>query len=411
MIYFNIKNAIIYILLCSVLICCQQTALITKNIKEQKTIPTVFSSNITHIDNSTKTPEPILKNIEDISTLEIIAGTGKAGLKDGPAFEAEFMSPSSMCEDINDGSIYIGDGANLRKLLKNGTVQTLSFGEPGFADGPIKSARFKYIASCVVINDGSVLIADQGNARIRILHPNNSVSSIEMPTVTYESYAAGKLEGLRTRQLEPNSLVMSKEGKIYIAANQYLLIFEKNLLKLITSKPSLYYNLTYKDGPIDDAQFGEPLHLAIDNENYLYVSDYILSAIREVSPTGRVVTFAGGNFACSTGNTTDGIGKSAYLGNISFLTYDFIRKVLYVVDNRKIVRKIDSDSVVQTIGILGQKVRGKKENWQTVFKSISGILVRQSGEVYFSDEGSYQIKKINFTKNPDLNPLNDQICD
>ena len=52
-----------------------------------------------------------LRRIDRDGTIRTVAGTGKAGFKDGPAREAQFNSPKHICVDAQ-GRVYIADDAN-----------------------------------------------------------------------------------------------------------------------------------------------------------------------------------------------------------------------------------------------------------------------------------------------------------
>ena len=100
-----------------------------------------------------------------VSTL---AGDGTKGLVDGAAASARFDLPQGVAVDGN-GLIYVGDRSNHSvRLIFAGQVHTLAGGH-GFADGDLKTARFRYPAGLAIAGK-NIYVADRGNHRIRRIY-------------------------------------------------------------------------------------------------------------------------------------------------------------------------------------------------------------------------------------------------
>ena len=147
-----------------------------------------------------------------------LAGTGEAGLKNGQASEAAFSRPTGLAAD-RSGALYVSDTGNgcIRRISRKGVVETWADGlsaptglcwqdgvlyvaETGknrivrivngavehfagqlvnaedktefygaYADGPLKEAAFDRPEGVAVMQDGSVVIADTGNAAVRLV--------------------------------------------------------------------------------------------------------------------------------------------------------------------------------------------------------------------------------------------------
>ncbi len=97
-----------------------------------------------------------------------LAGTGKAGLKDGPAAQAQFSAPYGIARGI-DGGLYVADSGNhrVRFITSAGTVLTVAGTTQGFQDGPIQVALLDTPYGIAVGVDGAVYVAEIGNRRVR----------------------------------------------------------------------------------------------------------------------------------------------------------------------------------------------------------------------------------------------------
>jgi DNA-binding beta-propeller fold protein YncE len=80
-----------------------------------------------------------------------------------------------------EGSIIIADFCNylVRKITPDGTVSTLAgSGSAGFSDGAGADAQFKNPYGVAVDGEGNIIIADQGNHRVRKITPDGTVSTL-----------------------------------------------------------------------------------------------------------------------------------------------------------------------------------------------------------------------------------------
>jgi len=111
--------------------------------------------------------------IEPSGVIRTLAGTGEEGFSGdgGLATAAALSSPQSIAV-APDGSLLIGDEHNhrVRRLRPDGTIETAAgTGEPGFSGdgGPAVQARLRDPESVLPLDDGGFLIADGDNDRIR----------------------------------------------------------------------------------------------------------------------------------------------------------------------------------------------------------------------------------------------------
>ncbi len=188
----------------------------------------------------------------DDETVETAAGSGESGLVDGFCLDAVFSHPTGLATDDNgclfiadtgngairflndkgdvgtvltglndptglcwhDGALYIAETGRSRILrYADGKLTVLAGdgGQPddqgvygsGFADGPAKSALFEHPQGVIVAEDGTVYIADTGNAAIRCLKDGR------VSTLARASDDLPQLASPRGLMLRGNTLVVS----------------------------------------------------------------------------------------------------------------------------------------------------------------------------------------------------------
>jgi streptogramin lyase len=114
--------------------------------------------------------------------ISLFAGSlSREGSTDGPAAEAQFRSPRDVAQ-APDGSVYIADSGNavIRRLSPQGAVTTVagSAGVTGYADGVGAAVRFASVDGLTVDGAGNVYIADAGNHVVRRLAPDGQVTTV-----------------------------------------------------------------------------------------------------------------------------------------------------------------------------------------------------------------------------------------
>lgn len=153
-----------------------------------------------------------------------VAGRPQQGYADGPAAEALFNGPSGVAVG-RDGSVYVADSRNhcIRKISRGGTVSTLAGRNvKGYADGSSAGARFSAPAAVALAPDGSLLVADTGNHRIRRVAADGRVTTLagsETPKDDIGRPMGGRRDGAAAEAQfrYPVGLAVDGAGAIYVA--------------------------------------------------------------------------------------------------------------------------------------------------------------------------------------------------
>jgi sugar lactone lactonase YvrE len=150
-----------------------------------------------------------------------VAGTGTAGAggDGGPATAAQLSSPSGLALAA-DGTLLVADTGNhrVRSLSPGGTLSTLAgSGTPGFQGdhGPAVTARLTGPTAVAVTPAGVVLVADTGNHRVREVSTSGTIT-----TRAGTGSAAYGGDGLAPRGadlLRPSGLALHPSGDLLVA--------------------------------------------------------------------------------------------------------------------------------------------------------------------------------------------------
>lgn len=147
----------------------------------------------------------------------LAGGPDKMGHKDGPAAEALLNGPHGVAVQ-KDGAIVVAEASNhcLRLLTpdKNGgyVVSTLAGtpGQAGFADGASGTAKFSAPHGILLEADGSILVADIGNGRLRRVKDGTVTTLAGTGT-------PGKADGPDGTLHMPMDLARAGDGTVLIA--------------------------------------------------------------------------------------------------------------------------------------------------------------------------------------------------
>lgn len=121
-----------------------------------------------------------IRKITPEGQVSTVAGDGTAGHLDGPASQAQFNGPIGITVDAR-GNIYVADAYNdrIRLITNDSQVSTVAGkGTPGYADGDRNAALFDTPCGIVAASDGSLIVADTGNDRLRKITPEGNVTTL-----------------------------------------------------------------------------------------------------------------------------------------------------------------------------------------------------------------------------------------
>jgi sugar lactone lactonase YvrE len=213
--------------------------------------------------------------------MTVVAGTGEMGYSGdgGPATKAKLNEPYEIRFD-RKGNMYFVEMKNhvIRRVdRKTGIIETIAGnGQPGFAgDGGLaKSAQFRQPHSIAFDRDGSMLICDIGNHRIRRIDPSGVISTFAGTGERKPTPDGAPLEG--TPLNGPRAIDVAADGTIYVALR------EGNAVYRVDPKTKRLFLMADK--------LSGPKGVALSPDGGVYVADTESHTIKRIDVKTNEVT-------------------------------------------------------------------------------------------------------------------------
>lgn len=195
----------------------------------------------------------------------------------------------------------------------------------------------------------------------------------------------------------PAGVAVDKYGNFYIAEyayDQITKVTPDGVLTVVAGTSTSGYS--GDGGPATDAQLSAPYSVAVDTAGNVFFSDYGNSVVREISASGIIRTVAG------TWRGYGGDGGPATDAQLNF-PYGVATDPagnLYIVDDFNFrVRKVSPDGIINTIAGTGEQgYTGDGGPATAAQLSLPiGIALDTGGNIYFTESGNYDIRKISPT--------------
>jgi sugar lactone lactonase YvrE len=331
---------------------------------------------------------PIIAQAQTSKTYNVIQIT------DGTDGFPKFGFPNGITADA-DGNLYVADEQNsaIRKITPTGEVSTLAgkLGVSGYADGTGPTARFRHPVG-ITLTGGALYVTDFQDSVIRKVTLDGTVTTVAGAAVQ-PGTADGP--GLTARFKQPYGITADSSGNLYVTDSGNFTIRKISPNGDVTTIAGLPGAQGNVDGSASISRFYGPGGIACARDGTLYVGDNC--AVRMISPSGEVTTFAG---AAGIYGDADGVGTVARFQAIASLALD-AQGTLYVADPFIArVRTIDLHGTVSTLAGGADSVRWRPDDYGTNawFSAPNGVTVAPSGEIFVSDSGNRTIRKIDSSR-------------
>lgn len=301
-----------------------------------------------------------IRKIDPNGTITTVAGTGQRGFSpDGTLAISAAIAEVGGLDIDPDGNLYFSDTSNhmVRKIDKNGTIQTVAgTGVRGLSGdgGMAKQAQLKSPRGIAFANDGSLIIADYYNDRIRKISPNGIISTI-----------AGI--GPKVNQWGMHEGFYSGDG-----------------------------------GLAKDADIFWPSDVEVSVDGTIYFTDQGNKRVRKIDPDGIISTYAGNGFSSWLLHPIDGaLAVDITLNTLRDLALDDFGN-LFFADNTCRIIKTDVNGIVSTYaGVTGAFVGDRCAYTgdgglatEAEVRYLRGLDVGINGDLYLSDYFINRVRKV-----------------
>jgi hypothetical protein len=211
---------------------------------------------------------------------------GSEGFQDGKGADARFDQPHGIAPFPGiDGAFLIADQGNhsIRKVTHTGEVTTF-VGEKksGWLDGD--NGLFKKPIDIIVSPDNNLIVCDKRNHALRTVSLSKEIKTLtgnsHSGTNDYNFFIDGPAE--ESFFFEPCAIALDRSGRILVADyfnNAVRLVDTSGKVTTIagTGAPG------HVDGPGRTAQFSRPSAIAVDDHNNIFVADEHNDCIRMIT--------------------------------------------------------------------------------------------------------------------------------
>ncbi len=227
-----------------------------------------------------------IKRIQLNGQKQLVAGIeNQFGYRDGAGPSALFNAPIGLA--VDGKKIFVADTYNDRiRVIENGAVTTLAGNSQGFSDDTIGTdAQFDTPCGLALLGDGSLLVADAGNRRIRVVEDDGK---------TWTLAGSGRqllVDGLLSEAefVHPTAISVDDKGVVYVADGNAIRAVGRRAFPVVETISSSRQG--FADARLKRGQFNRPSGLATDAKGNLYVADSANQIVRVLTgePIGKTI--------------------------------------------------------------------------------------------------------------------------
>jgi len=326
-----------------------------------------------------------VRRIDATGRISTVAGSGAAGFNgDGPAMSVQLNSPRALAFDANN-NLYIADEDNLRIRrmdLSSGQIATwagnggIDWGAAGDG-GAATAASLGYPMGLAFDSAGNLYVSCNVLSRVRVIDRNGTIRAYAGNGIYGYGGDGGQAPGARLA--EPIGLALDRDGSLLIADNENHRIRRVSSGTISTVAGASHYG--GDNGPATSALLDWPDGVAVDRDGAVYIADMGNNRIRKVAPGGAITTYAGTGENGVAGD--GGLALLAQLSLPQLLALDGAGNLFSINQDR--VRKISPSGKITTaaqnqeIGDPRPTLEGPPS------LLISAIATDAQGNLYFAE--------------------------
>jgi len=341
-----------------------------------------------------------------------VAGEGAEGYHGdrGSAVNCQMHWPESVAFS-DSGNLYIADAMNnvVRMVNGEGVITTIAgngfeagTGTGGFGGdgGPATDAELSYPSGVAVDKFGNVYIADQHNDRIRGVQAStgNIFTIVGNGTIGFGGDGG---PSTAASLWSPSRIALDTFGNLFIADSG------NNRIRVVLASSGDIFTLAGNGtrgssgdaGLATAAELNDPVDIAVDVFDNVFIADYSNNKIRVVVPGaavtgGSIYTYAGTGIAGFSGDSA--AATNAYLYEPSGIVVDTLDNIYFSDLGNERIRMIDTLGNITTIA--GDGTGGYNGDGELAVQADlwwpEGLALDPRGQLYIADKANNRIREL-----------------
>ncbi len=332
-------------------------------------------------------------------TISNIAGNGNYGYTGdgGIGTDANLPGPDGVVIDANGNTIVCDTYANrVRSINMFGIINLIAgTNTAGFIGdgGPAASASLVDCQGIAIDGAGNLYIADTHDQRIRKISAAEIITTVAGSGVNTFSGDGG--QAVNAALSQPQGIAVDAQGDLYIADtgnNRIRRVIPSGIITTIAGTGTAGYA---GDGDFaTGAQLNAPSRVALDSSGNIYFSDNGNNVVRRIQTDGVIQTVAGNGQYGFSGD--GGQATAAMLANPIGLAFDAAGGLLIADAGNARIRRVDPTGVISTIAGNGTNALAGdgRPPLQTGFGSPADVTVDPQGNIYVADQNEGRVRRI-----------------
>ena len=257
---------------------------------------------------------------------------------------------------------------------------------------PAINAELYYPNGITIDKSGNLFISDYYNSRIRKVSVNGIISTVAGNGI--KGYSGDGGTATSAELSYPFGIAVDTSGNLFISDyvnSRIRKVSPNGIISTVAGNGTKGYS--GDGGTATSAELGIPINIAFDRFGNLYIADSYNNVIRKVTSNGIISTVAGNS---KYGNSIDGMNAdSTCLGSPYGLLFDSLGNMLLISYECKIF-KIDTNGIINTVagnGTFGYSGDGGI----ATLAELNGptcITIDASGNLYIAEYYNSRIRKV-----------------